>query len=290
MTTNDLSRQVPPDSVQQVRSDLAFSASSLQDYLDCPRRFQLQYILNLAWPAAEAEPLEEAQARSERGQRFHRAIHSHSLGVPIEAVAGSLTDPVLAGWWEAFLEHRPRFPDALWFHEVGLSSPLGNHRLTARYDAVVVERTGPVHILDWKTYQRRPKREKLRLRAQTRLYPLLLVAAGGRLCGGEPLQPKAVEMVYWFTVEPQRPERFNYSQAMRQEDEQYVRELVTEIVERRDETWPLTEEARRCNYCVYRSLCDRGVKPGSVDDWEMPEELDEDLADLEWGQAQEMAY
>ena len=281
---------LPPDSAQQVRPDLAFSASSLQDYLDCPRRFQLRYILELAWPAAEAEPLEEAQAHRERGERFHRLVQSHSLGVPAEAVASALTDPVLAAWWEAFLAHRPRFPDALWFHEVGLSLPLGEHRLAARYDVVVVERRGPVHILDWKTYRRRPKREELRRRAQTRLYPLLLVSAGGRLCGGESPEPEAVEMIYWFTTAPERPERFSYSQALRLEDEEYVRGLVAEIVGRREEIWPLTEETRRCNYCVYRSLCGRGVKPGSLDDWEMPEELDEDLSDLEWGQAQEIAY
>jgi hypothetical protein len=33
-----------------------FTQSSLQDYLDCPRRFQLRYVLDQPWPAVESEP------------------------------------------------------------------------------------------------------------------------------------------------------------------------------------------------------------------------------------------
>ncbi len=36
-------------------SDFQFSQSSLQDYVDCPWRFYLRYIRQLAWPAIVAE-------------------------------------------------------------------------------------------------------------------------------------------------------------------------------------------------------------------------------------------
>ena len=36
-----------------------FSQNSLQDYVDCPRRFQLRYLLRQPWPAVESEPLSE---------------------------------------------------------------------------------------------------------------------------------------------------------------------------------------------------------------------------------------
>ena len=32
-------------------NDFIFSAHNLQDYLDCPRRFELKYILKQPWPA-----------------------------------------------------------------------------------------------------------------------------------------------------------------------------------------------------------------------------------------------
>ena len=285
----DFARQVRPDFAQQMPLDFTFSASSLQDYLDCPRRFQLRYLLRIVWPAAEAEPLEEAQAHRERGERFHRLVQGHAMGVAPQPE--SLKDPELARWWEAFLTHRPKFPGATWFHEAGLSIPLDDYRLVARYDAVAVEPDGPAHILDWKTYLRRPGRDQLRRRAQTRVYPLVLARAGASLCGGKAPRPEAVAMIYWFTAAPEHPERFAYDQMLLEEDEAYVRALVAEVVGRKEETWPLTEERRRCDYCVYRSLCDRGVRPGLLEGWEgEPEERAEDLAGLEWGQTQEIVY
>jgi hypothetical protein len=43
--------------------DFQFSQGSLQDYVDCRRRFQLRYLDQLAWPAVEAEPLLEHEQR-----------------------------------------------------------------------------------------------------------------------------------------------------------------------------------------------------------------------------------
>ena len=40
-----------------------FSQRSLQDYVDCRRRFELRYLQNLAWPAVEAEPHLEQEKR-----------------------------------------------------------------------------------------------------------------------------------------------------------------------------------------------------------------------------------
>ena len=31
--------------------------------------------------------------------------------------------------------------------------------------------------------------------------------------------------------------------------------------------FPLTSDERRCKFCVYRSLCNRGVAAGSLEDW-----------------------
>ena len=52
-----------PDSGASLPEGFRFSQSSLQDYVDCRRRFQLRYLQNLAWPALQSEPALE----NERG-------------------------------------------------------------------------------------------------------------------------------------------------------------------------------------------------------------------------------
>jgi hypothetical protein len=39
--------------------DFQFSQASLQDYVDCPKRFPLCYLMKLSWPAIQAEPVSE---------------------------------------------------------------------------------------------------------------------------------------------------------------------------------------------------------------------------------------
>ena len=46
--------------------NFVFSQSSLQDYVDCARRFELRYIDELRWPAVVAEPSETHEAHMQR--------------------------------------------------------------------------------------------------------------------------------------------------------------------------------------------------------------------------------
>ncbi|MCP4541151.1 MAG: PD-(D/E)XK nuclease family protein, partial [Chloroflexi bacterium] len=62
-------------------ADFQFSQASLQDYVDCPRRFQLRYVLRVAWPAPEAEPVLENERYLQQGAAFHRLVHQHALGL-----------------------------------------------------------------------------------------------------------------------------------------------------------------------------------------------------------------
>jgi len=61
-----------------------FNQAILQDAVECRRRFQLRYLLELAWPAPVAEPAEEYEAHARAGEAFHRLIHQHQLGLPVE--------------------------------------------------------------------------------------------------------------------------------------------------------------------------------------------------------------
>ena len=88
-------------------------------------------------------------------------------------------------------------------------------------------------------------------------------------------------MVYWFANFPEDPERFHYDAAQYDADGAYLASLVEEIKGLGDEDFPLTTQERRCGYCPYRSLCQRGVRAGSFD------EMDDEL---EWGDDFEIAF
>jgi CRISPR/Cas system-associated exonuclease Cas4 (RecB family) len=271
-------------------TDFQFSQGSLQDYVDCPRRFQLRYIQRLAWPAVEAEPALENEQHLQQGAAFHRLVHQHLLGFLPERLSSTIADEDLSRWWHNYLESGPADLPVSRYPEVVLSAPVSGHRLVAKYDLVAV---GPVLsraegteqrvdfgelsravIVDWKTSRRRPRRKVLAERLQTRVYPYLLVRAGSHLNEDRPFQPEQVEMVYWFANFPEDPERFPYNAAQYDVDSDYLASLVEEIKDLGDEGFALTTQERRCRYCPYRSLCQRGTGAGSFDEAE---------DELEWG-------
>ena len=238
------------------------SQSSLQDYSDCPRRFQLRYPQRLAWPAVESEPALENERRQQEGLLFHRLVHQHLLGLPAEKVGRLASGPNLSRWWEHYLAdaHLQRLRSgAILYPEVTLSAPLGGVRLLAQYD-LIARQERALLIYDWKTYRHRPHNEWLAARWQTRLYRALLVQAGASLLEGAAPEAEQIEMVYWFADYPNEPARFAYSTAQFQRDWSALQTLVAEILSASD--FPKTDDERDCLYCVYRSYCERGVAAG----------------------------
>ena len=264
-------------------ADFQFSQGSLQDYVDCPRRFQLRYIQRLAWPAVETEPALENERHLQQGAAFHRLVHQHVLGLSPEHLSSTITDEDLSRWWHNYLESAPADLAKLRYPEVILSAPLSGHRLVAKYDLIAVDTGQRVVIVDWKTSHKRPRRKWLAERLQTRVYPYLLVRAGSHLNEDRPFQPEQVEMVYWFANFPEDPERFAYDAAQYDEDGAHLASLIAEIKghsQLGDEGFPLTTQEQRCRYCLYRSLCQRGVRAGALTEAE---------DELEWGDDLEIA-
>ena len=270
-------------------ADFHFTQSSLQDYADCPRRFQLRYLLQLAWPAEEAEPAEGFERLLKEGSAFHRLAQQHQSGIPIERLSRMVAGDDLRRWWRNYLEGGPPDLPPARYPEVDLSAPLGAFRLAAKYDLIAVDAGRRALIVDWKTSRRRHSREWLAARMQTRVYPYLLVRAGAHLNDGRDLEPEQVEMLYWFADFPAEPERFAYDSAQRQADEVYLTSLANEIEGLGDGTFALTSDERRCRYCVYRSLCQRGVAAGPLDEAEEGPELREDF-DVDFEQIAEVEY
>jgi hypothetical protein len=284
-------------------TNFRFSQASLSDYLDCPRRFQLRYLLEQAWPAVEAEPLLERERLAELGRRFHRLIQQHVEGLSAETLTESIGEPELARWWQSYLASLNTTLHDLPAQrraEAALSIPIaasslrgapsatkqslgqsaetasqttlavtGGYRLTAHFDLIASDDDRAV-IVDWKTEHRQPTRDQLLQRVQTRVYRYVLANAQQR-------PPGTVSMIYWFAhaERPAQPIALPYDAAQHAADYRFLIDLIGEIEQRAAQAgeWDKTPNERKCAYCIYRSLCDRGVHAGISD----PDEEDFDL-------------
>jgi len=245
-------------------ADFQFSQSSLQDFVDCPRRFQLRYLWDVAWPAVAAEPIEEHERRIQHGLSFHRMVQQHLLGLPEDALV-RMVDGDLARWWAGYRTYRPAELPGARYPEMILTATVAGYRMVAKYDLLVMQPGERAVILDWKTSQKRSSSAALKLRLQTRVYRYLLVRAGAHYNGGAPLAPGQVEMRYWFAEFPESAERLPYDAAQFDEDALTLTDLITQIAALGDDDFPLTSDERRCQYCLYRSYCERGVQAGQMD-------------------------
>ena len=87
-------------------------------------------------------------------------------------------------------------------------------------------------------------------------------------------------MLYWFTNQPDTPERFYYNNSAFKSDESHLSSLATEINQKTDPVFQLTFDVKHCQFCTYRSLCDRGVKPGELQQLEEWQETGQSLEDV----------
>lgn len=243
-----------------------FSQSSLDDFQTCPWRFYLRHIERLAWPAPVSEPAAEHERHLLLGARFHHLVQQHLSGIPAGRLSASVDDPDLAAWWERYLEVQPADIPGRALPEHTLLAPLEGHRLLAKYDALVVGEDGRLTIFDWKTTLRRPSPTQMAHSLQTRVYRYVAVRAGAHLTEGN-ITPEQVRMVYWFPAFPADPYVLDYTTASFQADEAHLRALIRRILAcERPEDFPRTEDVRACRFCGYRSLCERGITAGRLED------------------------
>jgi hypothetical protein len=236
-----------------------FSQSSLQDYTDCPRRFQLRYLDQVAWPAVECEPVSQVEARQREAVLFHRLVQQDLLGVPRERLARLAASGNLERWWQNYLAKGPSLEHHELHAEEMLGFGVGRHRLVCKYDLLAI-RNGRAVIYDWKTFRRRPSSEWLASRLQTKIYRAVLVLAGAEFNGGRSLEPADISMIYWFSEFPDDPAVFPYDGQQFTRDAAAIETLVAELEQAR--IFPMTELRLHCRSCAYRSLCDRGEQAG----------------------------
>ena len=279
---------MPDDLKSELPASFIFSQSSLQDYFDCPRRFQLRYIEHLLWPAVETEPVLENERRQQEGQLFHRMVQQHLVGLPEPVLTRQAKSPDLSRWWGHYLGYEFKLDGFSKYTELTLTAPAGSYRLLAKYDLVAVLPGQKALIFDWKTYHKRPKDEWMAIRMQTRVYRALLVQAGAYLNGAAPIPPGQVEMVYWYADFPSEPTRLPYSAVQYKRDWEALTRLVNEIADQR--LFPLTNDEKKCAYCPYRSYCNRGGKAGALDESDAGMETAEAELNLNFEQIAEIEF
>jgi len=260
--------------------EFVFSQSALQDYADCPRRFELRYLLDVRWPAQETAQALQYEAGQQKGQAFHHLAHQHALGVPAEALTPTITDDELRVWWQRYLNWQATNLPAERHPELTLTASIGEWMLMAKYDVVAKLADETVLIVDWKT-GRPQKRDSLANRMQTLVYPFVLAKAGDWLNGNQPISPDRIRFLYWFAETGETVE-FQLTSETLQQTEARMTSLLQEITA--SSCFELTTVERRCRFCSYRSLCERGETPGNLDeleDEETPGSFSLDLDSIE---------
>ena len=275
----------------QLPTPFTFSQSSLRDYDDCPRRFQLKYIQELKWPAVETAPILENEKRQLDGQNFHRMIHQSFLEIPIDKIkkqAGLSQSEPLTRWWNNFEQAKAGnlagINEKLIYPEHTLTSPIGKHRLVAKYDLINIDENHAV-IYDWKTYQKRPNDEYIIKNLQTKVYLSLLIKAGRQINLNHDLLPANVEMIYWYAEHPDEPLVIKYSSSLYSQDWMEINELINEISAK--QSFPMTDNEKTCGFCAFRSYCNRGKAAAE----NLAEEFEENISfEINLEQIQEIEF
>lgn len=271
-----------------------FSQSNLQDYVDCPYRFYLRYILRTKWPALIVDDALEFEKRGQTGARFHRLIQQYLLGVPearLTELAAADPEPDVARWWDDFLTAIPPLLEGERHVEMTSGASLLGQRLVAKYDLVLSRPDGTLAIYDWKTSARKIRKDWLLERVQTRLYRMLLTLSGAALSSNAEISPEQIEMNYWFAPHPDARVTLPYTQEAFEADHAYFSDLTGQIRSRPADAFTRTNDLSKCRFCVYRSHCDRGAAAGDLadlDDFSM--EPDQAEPELDFDQIAEIEF
>lgn len=269
--------------------EFVFSQNNLQDFVDCPRRFQLKYILKTAWPAPVSEPIEEHDRLIDLGSRFHMMAQRYFLGIPEEVITRHVTDEDLLAWWNAFINNPPSGMPPDRQPEIYTSMPFAGYRLAAKIDLLAVEKGKRAVIYDWKTTHQEPRPRFLKERIQSLVYPLLVIKTGGALNDYKPFDPSQVSMVYWYPAFPDSPVSLTFDHEWVSSAEANLTRLITQIASMKMEIYPLTVDDKKCKFCRYRSLCERGISAGTMDEEEETIES-ESLLDINFDDIQGIAF
>lgn len=271
------------------KSNFIFSAYKIQDYLECERRFELNHILKHPWPAIQSEPVYLLEQQMQQGEQFHLFAQQYFSNIQAKLIEEQIENDQMISWWQKFVAFAKDLLQFKHFAEYKISYNLNDFRLLAIYDLLVIDTNNKFTIIDWKTNKKRLGSNQIRNSIQTRIYPLLLALNGFASPNNNSIQPQQIEMVYWFTNYPDHPEIIQYSNDQFEADLAYLKDLLHEISVKEIGEFTKTPNTRLCNYCKFRSLCERGDAAGTIDEFEQ-EILNEPIIDFDISQVGEVEF
>ncbi len=268
-----------------ISKPINLNQKNIQDFLDCPRKFQLNVLENLSWPAAISDHLEKIEHSIYLGNQFHLVCHQYFSGVSPALLDLSIDDPDLKIMWGNFLPFGKSLIEFQSYPEQLLSYTICDQRLIAKFDLIVRTSSDKYIILDWKTGFNKPSRELISSRVQSFLYPFIFSLSGAELYNEPIIKPDHVEMHYFYPFSSEPHEVFPYSEEAHVEIRTLLEKIISDISKtiESSELFPLVEDPSQCKYCIYRSLCDRGVNPGNFESY-LPvdhENLSNEIFELE---------
>jgi CRISPR/Cas system-associated exonuclease Cas4 (RecB family) len=257
--------------------DLYFSQSALSIFNNCRRRFHYRYLDGLYWPA-EWGMKEEVKKDLKQGRQFHllaERYYSHSLGQTTLESAD-----LLAAWFnrlKSFLA-----PENVVAAEQELRYRQDDLKLLAKYDLLKYNPEEAKFIIyDWKTDKKSLYQKDVESSMQSRFYLYLLYEAGYDYFAADYKLKTMPELIYWNPRYQEQSVRINYSKTDFEQDKEYFKQLITEILNEKE--FPLTDDLNKCRFCEYRPICRdkktevREVIEDDLDlklDWEAVEELE----------------
>ena len=265
----------------------SFSAAKLQDYLDCERRYELKYILEQSWPAIPSEPVLEIEENIRKGNSFHFLVHQYFSGISEDILKNSINDEDINSWFNSFLKFIHTLQIERSFSEFPVMYQFGSIQFSAVFDLIYSTKNGEIGIIDWKTSHISPRKSTLSLKIQSILYPFLLRETAHEFFPEIDLRAKNIFMRYWYPTSPQKEYIFPYDESIHEKNRTFLSSLADEILVKKTGEFSLTRDEKKCGYCIYRSLCNRGIDAANLLDLE-ENGLDEDNLTIDFDQLPEL--
>ncbi len=223
----------------------------------CPRKFQYVYLDQLAVPM----PLEQ-QERLAWGKWFHLLMQQHVMGLPFAALPANpmqTDEQLIQQSVDRFINEIPALwqasPDITRQSEHCRTLYYQGHLLTVIYDLLILQ-PDQAQILDWKTYPRPLKADRLIDNWQTQLYLFVLVQTSH-------YKPEQISMTYWFVHQDQTPQslRLDYSSHLYQQTQQKLTAILNQLdrwLEAYQQGCALPQTGKtagHCDRCTFHDRC-----------------------------------
>jgi len=244
-----------------------FSATTLQDFIDCKRKFKLKYIDHLSWPAPLSQLNTKYSEAITRGRKFHQLIQQHFIGIPDYELFNSIQDHTVRQWLKNALSFEisseKQTKKMVEYHVSYINKGV---LLTGVIDLLLISPDSGMKIIDWKTGLSKPNLDRYKSRIQTRLYPYLLLQSPAFSANRfEGLKTQEITFNYWFTNFPEHSLSFTYDRQNFNQDDAYFDDLITTITLTPVEEMLMTHNIDLCRSCPFQLYCGRNIQADYFD-------------------------